>query len=74
MKSYIVSDPVILGGTPVIKGTRIPIARLVFLLKDGYTVDAIASEYPHVEKKVISKALDELVAKLNETSDAKKFL
>lgn len=74
MKSYITSDPDILAGTPVIKDTRIPIARVVFLLKDGYNIDAIAKEYPQVDKSIISKAIDELVVKLNQTSDAEKFL
>ena len=38
MRKYIISDPDILGGTPVIKGTRVPIGRILFLLKDGYTL------------------------------------
>lgn len=74
MKSYIVSNPGVLGGTPVLLGTRIPMSRIIFLLKDGYNIEAIANEYPHVDKEIISKAIDELVVKLNKTSDAKKFL
>jgi uncharacterized protein (DUF433 family) len=49
MGKYIISDPDILGGTPVIKGTRVPIGRILFLLKDGYTLEAIHEDYPHID-------------------------
>jgi len=49
MTKYISSDPDILSGTPVIKGTRVPIGRILFLLKDGYTLDAIHDDYPHID-------------------------
>lgn len=61
---YISSDPLILGGAPVIKGTRIPISRIIFLLKDGYTVQSISSEYPHLKKKTIENALTEVISNL----------
>lgn len=60
MRKYISSDPQILGGAPVIKGTRIPVARILFLLKDGYTVELIHDQYPHVDIKTISGAIDEM--------------
>lgn len=67
MKSYIVSDPKILGGTPVIKGTRIPVSRIIFLLKEGYTVDAINQDYPHVSVDILEAVIDE-VAKMIDSS------
>ena len=60
MKSYIVSDPKILDGTPVIRGTRIPVSRIIFLLKEGYTVDAIHEDFPHVPVNVIEAVIDEV--------------
>ena len=57
---YIHSDPDILGGELVIKNTRVPLQRILFLLKDGYNLDAIHEEYPHIDKKTLSGALDEL--------------
>ncbi len=65
MRKYISSDPQILGGTPVIKGTRIPVSRLLFLLKDGYTVEAINQEYPQVDTKRIEGAIDEMAEIIN---------
>lgn len=60
MKKYIISDPEILGGTPVIRGTRIPVDRILFLFKQGYTIDEIHHEYDHVDVKTLEKVLDEL--------------
>lgn len=58
---HIVSDPHILGGTPVIAGTRVPIARILFLLKDGYTVEAIHDEYAHVSVETLHAVLEEVI-------------
>lgn len=60
MKRHIVSDPQILSGTPVIVGTRVPVSRIVFLLKDGYTLEAIHEEYPHISLKVLEAVIDEI--------------
>ena len=61
MKRYIVSNPQILGGKPVIKGTRIPIGQILFLLKEGFTMEAINEEYPQVDKKTLEGAVEEAV-------------
>ena len=74
MKRYIVSDPDILSGKPVIKGTRIPIARILFLLKEGYTVEAIHEDYPHVKVDTIEGAMLELVDILDSRDNASKIL
>lgn len=60
MKKYIVSDPHILGGTPVIAGTRIPVERVLFLLKEGYTIEDIQQEYNHVDIKTLGYVIDEI--------------
>lgn len=60
MSKHITSNPNILSGAPVIAGTRIPISRILFLLKDGYTVEAIHAEYPHVSVKKLNAVLDEI--------------
>lgn len=65
MKKYIVSDPKILGGMPVISGTRVPIARILFLLKEGYTVELIQENFPHVPLKTIRGAVDEVIKEYN---------
>jgi len=61
---YVSRDPLVLGGAPVIAGTRVPVSRIIFLLKEGYTVQSIASEYPHLKESVIEKALSEIIQNL----------
>lgn len=74
MGQHITSDPDILGGTPVIKGTRVPMERILFLLKDGYTLEAIHEDYPHIDLHTLSSAIDEAIAALTTTFHAKKVL
>ena len=65
MKRYIVSSPDILGGKPVIAGTRIPIDQILFLLKSGFTIEAINEEYPQLDIKTISGTIDEAAQLIN---------
>lgn len=46
MPEVIQVNPKILGGQPVIKGTRIPVARVVALYIQGYTLSDIKKELP----------------------------
>ncbi len=44
------ADPGILGGKPVIGGTRIPVDLLLELVGAGLNVDDILREYPHLKR------------------------
>jgi len=46
MPDIINTNPNILGGAPVIKGTRIPVARVVALYIQGYKLIDIKKELP----------------------------
>lgn len=71
---YISSNPEIMTGKLVIAGTRVPIARILFLLKEGYTVEAIQEEYPHVGLPKIKAAVNELIEMLDDSRYASKIL
>lgn len=73
-RQYIISDPNIMTGKPVIAGTRVPIARILFLLKEGYTIESIQEEYPHVPLMKIEGAVDELIELLDKSEYASKIL
>jgi uncharacterized protein (DUF433 family) len=60
MGKYITVSPNIMSGAPVITGTRIPIERIMFLIKDGYNLDAIHLENPQVERKTLEGVMDEI--------------
>jgi len=64
MKKYIISDPKILGGTPIIAGTRIPAKRILYLFRDGYTIEAIHEDYPQLSIEVINKVIEEIIQNL----------
>ncbi len=64
MSKYIVSNKKILGGTPVVVGTRIPAQRILYLFKDNYTIEAIHAEYPQLSTELIYKVIDEIAQNL----------
>lgn len=72
MNSYIISDPNILGGDPVIKGTRVPVERIRFLLLQDFSISAIKNMYPHVSKKMLTGAIDEIFNKTLKTTEHAK--
>ena len=47
----IISDPEIMGGTPVFKGTRVPVDSLLDWLGDGYTIEDYLYSFPSVSKE-----------------------
>jgi len=69
MKHYISSDPAILSGMPVITGTRVPIARILSLLKEGYTLAEIQEQFDHISIETLEGALDEVVSIINTSSN-----
>ncbi|OGG24421.1 hypothetical protein A3A79_04525 [Candidatus Gottesmanbacteria bacterium RIFCSPLOWO2_01_FULL_43_11b] len=48
MPEIIQTNPKILGGQPVIRGTRIPVARIVALFIQGYKVKDFKKDYPYL--------------------------
>ena len=53
---YIVSDSKILGGTPVIAGTRLTVYAILGRMQDGETVDDLAADYPEVPREAFAAA------------------
>ena len=73
IRKYIDINPEILGGTPVISGTRIPIERVYHLVLQGYTTDTLKKEYPWVDAKKIQYVIGYLMkAGLDELEKAYK--
>jgi uncharacterized protein (DUF433 family) len=54
----IVSDPDILGGTPVFAGTRVPVDSLPAHLKGGDTIDTFLEDFPSVSRAQVEAFLD----------------
>ena len=58
MSKLIVQDPKILGGKPVIRGTRMSVEVILEFLAGGMEIKDILKEYPFLEKAQIEAALD----------------
>lgn len=57
--SVIVRDPEILGGTPVFRGTRVPIKALFDYLEAGDPLDEFLAGFPTVSREAALQALEE---------------
>jgi uncharacterized protein (DUF433 family) len=53
----IVCNPNILGGKPIVRGTRISVQFLLELLGAGMSISKILEEYPHLEREDILAAI-----------------
>jgi uncharacterized protein (DUF433 family) len=49
--NVIVSDPELMGGTPVFRGTRVPIKNLIDYLEAGDSLDIFLSHFPSVSRQ-----------------------
>jgi len=62
----VVVDPRVMGGKPVIKGTRIPVYFILELLSNGWSIDDILREYPHLTREDVLAALKYAASVLRE--------
>ncbi|MDB6025967.1 MAG: hypothetical protein JWM68_2190 [Verrucomicrobiales bacterium] len=51
-------DPEVLGGTPVFKGTRVPVKTLFEYLEDNYTLDEFLECFPSVTHGMACRVLE----------------
>lgn len=52
-------DPEKLGGTPVFRGTRVPIQNLFDSLEEGESVEQFLEQYPTVSREQLLAVLEE---------------
>ena len=57
-------DPDVLGGTPVFKGTRVPVKALFDYLEHNYTLDQFLECFPTVTREMACRVLDRSEATL----------
>ncbi|HET9209319.1 MAG TPA: DUF433 domain-containing protein [Thermoanaerobaculia bacterium] len=54
---YIVSDPEILGGEPIVAGTRTPVRAVVEIWRQGASPETIPGHLPHLTLAQVFDAL-----------------
>lgn len=65
----VVTDPKIMVGKPVIRGTRIPVEMVVRMVAQGMSYQEILSDYPRLEVDDIAAALHYAAASLAHEDD-----
>ena len=63
-RSVFHSDPEILGGEVVFKGTRVPLQNLIDYIEGGYTLDEFVDHFPSVTRQQAVRGLEEAKALL----------
>ncbi len=66
--ALIISDPDILGGTPVFSGTRVPVKNLTDCLESGDSIDVFLEDFPSVNRTQVIEFLE--AARVQVTADA----
>jgi len=56
-EKYIEVDRSKMGGTPVIRGTRVPVRTLAQLLEGGESREALKEDYPHIPEEAYDVAV-----------------
>ncbi|MCG2775135.1 MAG: DUF433 domain-containing protein [Desulfobacterales bacterium] len=56
-RKFIISDPSVMMGKPVIAGTRITVELIVEKLAAGETIDQILEAHPRLTREAIQEAL-----------------
>jgi uncharacterized protein (DUF433 family) len=52
-------DPEVMHGTPVFRGTRVPVATLFEYLENGETLDGFLEGFPTVSRELAVQVLEE---------------
>lgn len=58
VEEWIVCDPQVLSGKPIIKGTRISVAIILQCIASGMSIDDILRGYPTLTKEGILSAFE----------------
>ncbi len=57
-QELIVRDPQIMSGTPVFKGTRVPVKTLIDYFQGGHTLDRFLEHFPSVSREQAEAVLE----------------
>ena len=58
VKNVVISDPEVLGGTPVFRGTRVPFQALLDYLEGGQNLQEFLEDFPSVTREAAINALE----------------
>jgi uncharacterized protein (DUF433 family) len=67
LQGVIHSDPEIMGGTPVFKGTRVPLQNLIDSLEGGQSIEDFLTAFPTVQRPQVIAVIEAGKLKMLET-------
>ncbi len=56
-REHVISDPAVLAGKPILKGTRLAVEFVLELLAAGWSQDALQENYPQLTEERIRAVL-----------------
>lgn len=66
MNDWIIVDPAICSGKPIIRGTRVMVKNILGMVAGGYTVDRILEAYSELTREMVQAALEYAAAVIDE--------
>ena len=64
MSREITQSKLVLGGTPVFRGTRVPVKALIDYLEGGDSIGTFLQDFPSVSRQQVLAVLEEAKEKL----------
>jgi uncharacterized protein (DUF433 family) len=64
MNGEITQSKLVLGGTPVFRGTRVPVKALIDYLEGGDSIGTFLQDFPSVSREQVLAVLEEAKEKL----------
>jgi len=58
LPDVVIIDKEIMSGTPVFRGTRVPVKNLIDYLEGGYDIDVFLDHFPAVKSEQVIKFLE----------------
>lgn len=62
IEAHVTRNPAVLGGKPIIRGTRIAVSLVIDWLEAGVSIERILEDYPHLTQADVeaARAYDQL--------------
>ena len=58
MNEFVVVDPKVCSGKPIVRGTRIMVKNILGMVAGGYAVDQVVEAYPELTQEMVQAALE----------------
>jgi uncharacterized protein (DUF433 family) len=57
IEKHITTDPLVLRGVPIVRGTRVPVYVIMDFVAEGYSPEEIVDDFPDITVKDVEAAI-----------------